>query len=133
MTEPRPDEDVLASDCSVDFPEASVRVQVKCTSQWKIGGRGLTWAVEDNWVRKWDQFIVPVYFVVVIVPEDQDQWLRQDGDGTFHRTAAFWVRLIPGMIGDSIKVPKSQRLTVQTIPLWHSHLLDLFTPGGNHE
>jgi hypothetical protein len=130
MTETAPDEDVLAVDCSVDFPEASARVQVKCTSHWSISGKQLTYPIEPEWVRKWDVIRVPMYFVVVIVPKDPVHWIRQQGDGTFHETAAYWVRLIPGQIGSSIKVPKTQRLSKDTMPVWHDDLLELFTPGG---
>ena len=59
------------------FPEAPVRVQVKCTSQWSISGSQLTYPVEAGWVRKWDAIKVPLYFVVVIVPKDVDHWVRQ--------------------------------------------------------
>ncbi len=132
MTETAPDEDVLAVDCSVDFLEASVRVQVKCTSQWSISGKQLTYPVEAAWVRKWDAIKIPMYFVVVIVPQDLERWVRQEDGGTFHATAAYWVRLIPGEIGTSIDVPKKQRLSKSTMSLWHSDLLALFTPGGSH-
>jgi hypothetical protein len=133
MTETAPDEDVLAVDCSVEFPEAAVRVQVKCTSQWSISGSQLTYPVEAGWVRKWDAIKVPMYFVVVIVPKDPDDWIRHEVGGTAHQTAAYWVRLIPGEIGTSINVPKKQRLTKSTMTEWHKDLLDLFSPGGSHE
>jgi Domain of unknown function (DUF4365) len=128
MTETEPDSDVLAVDCSVMFREADVRVQVKCTSQWTIDGKSLTYPVEEGWIRKWDECKVPVYFAAVIVPSDPDTWLRHDKDGTFHSTAAFWVRLVPGTVSTSIAVPKDQRLTLDTIKIWHSDLLALFTP-----
>jgi hypothetical protein len=81
-------------------------------------------------VHKWDMNVVPVYFVVVIVPDDPAQWIRHDADGTFHGTAAFWARLVPGQIGATINVPKSQRLSMDTLYIWHNDLLDLFRPGG---
>lgn len=128
MTETEPDSDVLAVDCNVAFREADVRVQVKCTSKWTIGGRSLRYPIEEGWIRKWDDSVVPVYFVVVIVPSDPALWLRHDQDGTFHGTAAFWVRLVPGTVGTSLAVPKDQRLTRNTIEIWHSDLLALFKP-----
>lgn len=124
------DEDVLAIDCEVKFPQASVRVQVKCTSRWRITGKSISWPVEDKWVRKWEANEVPVYFVVVIVPARLDQWLRHDPSGTFHRTAAYWVRLQRGTITTRVKVPKEQRLTAATIADWHRDLLSVFRLGG---
>lgn len=126
FTETEPDSDVLAIDCSIWFPQGDVRVQVKCTSRWTIGGRSLTFPVEEEWVRKWDENIFPVYFVVVIVPAlAARHWLRHDSDGTFHHTAAFWARLPPGEVGVSVEVPKDQRLMVSTISSWHQDLLSI--------
>lgn len=131
LIEPKPDEDVLAVDCSLMFPEADVRVQVKCTSRWTIGGKSLTFPLEQEWVRKWDDNILPVYFVVVIVPRQEVRhWIRHDHDGTFHRTAAFWARLPPGEIGSSVVVPKSQRFTARTLSSWHKDLLEIASPAG---
>jgi hypothetical protein len=131
LLENPPDADVLAVDCYVVFRESQVRVQVKCTSQWSIGGSSLTWPVEEGWVRKWDDSLSPVYFVVVIVPNDRKLWICHDGaNGTLHRSAAFWVRLVPGMTKDSIRVPKDQRLMATTMDVWHKDLLDSYRPRG---
>lgn len=128
LQETPPDEDVLAVDCEVSFPEANVRVQVKCTSKWNIRGSSLTYPVEAGWVRKWDMCAVPVYFVVVIVPPDHPStWLQHHEEGTFHSTAAFWARLIPGHTGHSVPVPKDQRLSMETIEIWHRDLRAAFT------
>lgn len=129
MSEPSPDEDVLAVDCSVHFPVGDVRVQVKCTSSWTITGASLTFPLEERWVKKWKRSHVPVYLVVVIVPPDPDQWLHHNDDGTFHETAAFWVRM-PKNPGDSIEVPKDQRLTKATLAAWNNDLLIMYTSGG---
>lgn len=124
--EPEPDSDVLAVDCSIWYPQGDVRVQIKCTSKWTIAGRSLTFPIEQEWVRKWDENIFPVYFVVVLVPTiTVHRWLRHDQDGTFHQAAAFWVKLPQGDIGSSIEVPKTQRLTARTIWAWHQDLLDV--------
>jgi hypothetical protein len=130
LLETEPDEDVLAVDCSIRFPQGDVRVQVKCTSRWMIAGRSLTFPVEQEWVRKWDENFFPVYFVVVIVPKlAAKQWLRHDHNGTFHHTAAFWARLPHGEVGSSVLVPKDQRLMVSTISSWHQDLLEIARPA----
>ena len=130
LLETPPDADVLAVDCYVVFAESQVRVQVKCTSQWSIGGPNVTWPVEQGWVRKWDASLSPVYFVVVVVPSDRSLWMRHDSDGTVHASAAFWVRLIPGMTNNSVRIPNSQRLTVETMDTWHKDLLASYRAGN---
>lgn len=128
MTENSPDEDVLAVDCKVEFNEADVRVQVKCTSQWQLAGRSMSIPVEPDWIRKWDKNLFPVYLVVVIVSEPPSGWLRHDHDGTFHATAGFWTRLRTTEIGRSINVPKGQRLSTDSIAEWHADLLACVSP-----
>lgn len=92
--ETSPDEDVLAIDCLVWVATAPVMVQVKCTSQFKInGGRTATWPVELAWREKWQKCALPVYFVLVVVDEQQMRWMDHHADGTVHRAAAFWVRV----------------------------------------
>jgi hypothetical protein len=129
MTETSQDEDVLATDCQVHFAVGDVRIQVKCTSAWTIGGASLTFPLEEHWVKVWDRSRVPVYLVVVIVPPDPDLWVRHDDGGTFHGSAAFWVR-VPKQPGISIEVPKDQRLTKETLTTWNSDLLAMYMPEG---
>lgn len=131
LTENSPDEDVLAVDCLVNFIESPVRVQVKCTSKRKVvGWKSTSWPVEDHWRTKWSGSKIPVYFVMVVVPATTDTWLAHEPDHTRHNTVAFWSRIQPGLLGKSVKVPISQRLTADTIRLWHRDLATLFTPPG---
>lgn len=51
LIETSPDEDVLATDCEVEFKEASVRVQVKCTSGLTIGGKTKSYSLKPEWLR----------------------------------------------------------------------------------
>jgi hypothetical protein len=114
------DEDVLAVDGSVVFRPASARVQIKCTGQLRIGsGETATWHAEPGWWAKWHDSGVPVYFVVVIVdPDVQTRWLAHRQDGTMHHAAAFWVRVDQMSEGAGITVPKTQRLTADTLHIW---------------
>lgn len=129
LTETSPDEDVLATDCEVEFKEASVRVQVKCTSGLTIGGKTKSYTLKPEWLRKWDESLVPIYFVIVVVPRREATWLDHQADGTYHRTAAFWQR-VPRSGAKSIYIPKTQRLTTDTLPIWRAELLAAFTPAG---
>jgi hypothetical protein len=130
--ENEPDEDVLAVDCDIKFAEGNVSAQVKCTSGRTIRGRSASWPVKPEWVKHWQQAVLPVYFVLVIVPGEIGEWIKHDPDeGTFHQTAAYWRRICRDeQIGSSISLPKDQRLQASTLGLWHSDLLDVFNPGG---
>lgn len=128
FTETSIDEDVLAVDGKVELAEADVRVQIKCTGQFRIaGGSTASWQAEDSWWQKWQNSKTPVYFVLVLVdPDDQLQWLEHRDDGTLHRAAAFWVRVDTMPADVSVTVPKSQRLSASTLTEWSSDLLACF-------
>jgi len=85
--------------------------------------------LKPEWIRKWDQSLLPVYFVIVVVPRKEHVWLDHPISQTVHRTAAFWKRIETGMLGSSISVPKSQRLTAATLARWHTDLIAAFSPG----
>lgn len=130
--ETSPDEDVLAVDGTVDFAVSPVRVQIKCTGRFRIsGGKTATWQAEESWLGNWHQSKIPVYFVLVVVdPDDQLAWLEHQDDGTLHRAAAFWVRVDQLPDVSRIVVPKNQRLTVDTLPLWDAEVDACFTNTG---
>lgn len=129
FTETSPDEDVQAIDGDVKFKEASVGVQVKCTSSLTIGGRSASWPLDPAWIRKWSDALLPVYFVLVIVNKNPATWLSHDENGTTCRAAAFWKRISPADLGARIDVPKRHRLTAETLTIWHRDMLDSFTGG----
>lgn len=132
MTETSPDEDVMAVDCSLDFLEASVRVQVKCSSAFTLRGRSASWPLEESWVRKWGQFHTPLYFVLVKVPDDASQWLQHLDDGTMHRTMAYWKKVEQADLNAKrITLLKGNRLAAATLGQWRSDLLRGFEPGGH--
>lgn len=138
FNETSPGEDTLAIDHTLDFPEGAVRVQVKTTASMSIDDDDeyLSFSAEDKWIEKWARVQVPLYFVIVVVPSVSDSWLNHDTAGTqMVRTAAYWVRLTPGQFESTktIKVPRSQRVTVETIPTWHADLCALFTPIADEE
>lgn len=81
-------------------------------------------------MRKWRQALNPVYFLLVIVPADCQDWLEHDIAGTMHRAAAFWRRIRADEIGTSLGVSKTQRLTLATFDEWRNDLLMAYTPGG---
>jgi hypothetical protein len=120
FTETSIDEDVLAIDGKVEFAVADVRVQVKCTGRFKINsGETATWPADRGWWKKWHGCKVPVYFVLLVLdPDVQHEWLSHTPEGTLHRAAAFWARVDQMSEASGIIVPKSQRLTADTLRDW---------------
>lgn len=127
--ETSPDEDVLAVDCEVVFAEGIVRVQVKCTSSFTLASKTKYWKLKAEWLGKWGQSLLPVYFVIVVVPKSEASWLAHPLDGTMHMTAAFWRRVPLSFAAKSLSIPKTQRLTATTIATWHIDMLAAFSPG----
>ncbi|WP_391647603.1 DUF4365 domain-containing protein [Streptomyces violarus] len=130
FNETAPDEDAIAVDGSLEFAIAAARVQIKCSSQFKISGKSATWDSELHWRNSWSTSAVPVYFVLVILDyKDPVDWIRHHDAGTDHRAAAFWVRVNgTGAPAEKILVPKVQRLTVATLELWEREVKSCFIP-----
>jgi hypothetical protein len=129
FTETPPDEDVLAVDGTVDFIVASARIQVKCSSRFKIAGSSASWHSELHWRERWKESGVPVYFVLVILDYDErPRWVEHHASGTNHKAAAFWVRVNQLEEGQSINIPKTQRLTIATLNIWAQEVESCFFP-----
>ncbi|MEU0118464.1 DUF4365 domain-containing protein [Streptomyces bobili] len=127
--ETSPDEDAMAVDGDVDFLAAPARIQIKCTSQFTISGRGATWPAEVHWRDRWNAAKIPVYFVLVILDRsDRHEWISHHGAGTDHRAAAFWTRVDRIGPNENVAVPKSQRLTVATLADWEREVEECFLP-----
>lgn len=126
------DEDVLAIDGIIPFAEATVSVQIKCTSQFSLrGSTTATWPADVTWREKWKKNKLPVYFVLVIVERDQTIWLDHSvRSHTLCRAAAFWARVDPLSEAQAITVPRSQRLTVDTFFGWWADALACFGQGS---
>ena len=81
--------------------------------------------MKDHWQESWTRSKLPVYFVLVVVDEqDRAAWLDHRSDGTFHRAAAYWTRVDTGTEADRISIDKTQRLTTETFHTWNTDLLD---------
>ncbi|MGI5401824.1 DUF4365 domain-containing protein [Streptomyces sp. CA-135486] len=127
--ETSPDEDAMAIDGDVDFIAASARVQIKCSSQFKISGRGATWPAEVHWRDRWNKCKVPVYFVLVILEHnDRPDWVEHHPAGTDQQAAAFWVRVDSIGPEENVVIPKSQRLTISTLTQWAEEVEECFSP-----
>jgi hypothetical protein len=130
--ETSPDEDVLAIDGTVQFPALPVRIQVKCTKK-VFGSTGvMSWPVTEEWKAKWSKNFGPAYFVVVQVPNDvPGDWIDYNGAGiTTHRSTAYWARIDPASMGASITIPRTNRLTAESLASWNADLLSCFSEEG---
>ncbi len=88
-------------------------------------------AIESRWVERWADRLTPVYFLVVVVPTNIEDWIRHPLDGTFHRAAGYWRRVQPNELGSSIVLDRTERLSVDTMDIWHADLLAAFAgPEG---
>ncbi|GAA1880808.1 DUF4365 domain-containing protein [Asanoa iriomotensis] len=129
FTETSPDEDHLAVDGVLNLGTAPICIQVKCSGQFRIRGRSASWSVEPEWREKWTKSKLPVYFILVILDiDDHPHWLLHKVDGTMHKAAAFWVRVDKLGKEKRIKIPKRQRLTVDTLSSWSAEVDACFEP-----
>jgi hypothetical protein len=136
LHEPRPGADMLAYDGLVTFPEGSVRVQIKTTHIWDLAGTNerMGYTATEKWVESWSDALMPVYFVVVVVPHSTTggPWLDHHATGThLPGTAAFWSRIDTQSFTPqnmSVAALRSQRLDGSTLLTWQLDLIKAF--GG---
>lgn len=120
------DEDVQAVDATVDFARLPVRVQIKCTSQFKVGNGKLTLELEPGWVDKWTESDTTVFVVVVKVPAHVPSWVEHDDAVTRHNTVAFGRRFEPGVHTKSMTFTATDKLTSDTIYKWRDLAYDIY-------
>jgi hypothetical protein len=122
--ETRQDEDVHAIDMGVIFPEAEVRVQLKCSSKKTMARDFETIALDKGWIAKWSLSLVPVFLVLVVVPDDQREWLEDSDRATLHNTHAYWTRIETPIPDDrkSVRISKADRVTIETLRVWRNAL-----------
>lgn len=131
IAETEPDEDIMAVDVDVRFPRLTSRVQIKCTSKFKITGKSVTMDLDPKWVASWSDSFAPVYFVVVIVPAVIPDWIAHHANSTSHRTGAYWARFDPAIHKNKITVLKRDRFTLDTLHGWKSDVDRKLGIGGD--
>jgi hypothetical protein len=128
LTETAPDEDVYAVDCDLKYGPVSLPVQVKCTAKHVLPADKEPWVdVEPAWAAKWEESVLPVHLVLVIVEADPEGWLDHRDDGTWHPAAAYWVR-VTGSEKGRVKFPLEQRLDAAALAGWYTNVMSRF--GG---
>ena len=129
LQEGRQDEDCWAVDTTVDLTAAPVLVQLKCTSSPALNKEGYRVDLKSEWVRKWTIKRVPVYVVLVVVPEVHGEWIEHLSDTTMHNTHAYWQRFEEGKHTSSIVLPHRHRFSSATLHVWEDQLDDVFGGG----
>lgn len=129
LQEGRQDEDCWAIDTTVDLTAASVLVQLKCTSSPLSTDGGYRVPLKTTWIEKWSAKQVPVYILLVVVPEVHDSWIEHVSEQTVHKTHAYWARFDPLVHDKSIVLPSAQRFSRETLATWETQLDDVF--GGS--
>lgn len=124
--ETSPDEDVDAIDATLKFARASVEVQVKCKSTFKVGVGPATLDLEDAWVKKWTGHYSPVYVVLVKVPPTICDWIDGKTTSTIHKTVAFGKLFDPKLHTTKMKFTKADQLTSETLYDWRDATYEFF-------
>lgn len=128
------DQDIKGIDCRVEFFEVSLGVQIKCTGRQLSKSGTLSYDIGENVFAKWKRSLLPIYLVVVVVPEEIDEaWddFTVD-DSTLLKSAAYWTLIDRQKDSGpwSVPIERANRLTPETLADWHSDsILEGF--GGN--
>lgn len=127
------DEDALAVDGAINYPEAALRVQVKATTKYSLSKQTgeLTFPIEDAWREKWRINVNPTYLILVLLDGDKVNWLNFEDNRTVAGAYALWSRIdtLPED-ATSVTMDRSRRFTTKTVSAWHEDLLSAYRPGG---
>lgn len=120
------DQDINAIDAQLDFLEAPLRVQLKCTSSLTVTDRGLRFPLKEEWIRKWRRSPLPVYLLVIVLSSDAD-WITHAPPSTITNATAYWAR-VDNVEPDarSILIGPNNTVDNNTIASW----FDEFAEGG---
>lgn len=129
MQETRQDEDVDAVDMSVEYPEAPVRVQLKCSSTKTMHGDYETIDLRDHWITSWKTSGIPVFLVLVVVDPSCRDWIEEQPVQTLHRAHAYWAQFDPSSIRKSVRIYSANRVTVGTLLEWRNITRAAFGQG----
>ena len=120
------DSDYMAIDGTIEYPRVAARVQVKCTSQFKVGNGNMSLPLKPHWVTKWAESATAVFVVVVKVPKSVPDWVEHDSVFTRHRTVAFGKRFEPTVHQTVMAFTAADKLTTETIYDWRQLTYDIY-------
>ena len=105
------------------YRSPKIEAQLKCTSREEVGGKD---AISfDLKVKNYNEicpehFLVPRILIVVIVPENIDEWLHQTEEELVLRRCAWWMSLRGEPMSDNVKtirvsLPRAQVFGPQSL------------------
>ncbi|WP_374228006.1 DUF4365 domain-containing protein [Rhodococcus qingshengii] len=115
VSETRQDEDVHAIDMSVEYPESSVRLQLKCSSSMQMTRKFETISCDQYRIDRWRDNAGPVFIVLVVVPDNHYDWIADEDRSTLHRTHAYWAQYDPNSTRKSVRVYQENRVTLDVV------------------
>ena len=119
-------EDHLAVDLNVQFPAASVRVQVKCGTRTPNRNGSISVPVAPAWRDRWCASKTPVYLIYVRLEKGLPlDWLDHPPLETTVHARAQWVR-VNGLSAASVSVPSGNRLSLGTFETWNQQVEECF-------
>jgi hypothetical protein len=123
-------EDHLATDLSVEFRPAPVRVQVKAGCKRRNSDGSYSVSITEKWRKDWRDAKIPVYLVYVhLEHKPPAKWLEHPAVSTMVHAHAYWVR-VDGVSVATVRVPTANRLTVDTFKVWNSDIEATFGMGA---
>lgn len=124
-------EDHMAVDLNVQFPAATVRVQVKCGTRKPNRSGSISVPINPAWRDHWARLRTPVYLVYVrlerLLPPD---WIYHDKMHTVVHAHAHWIR-VNGVSAASVSLPVSNRLSIDTCATWNRAVEECFGEAGS--
>lgn len=120
------DSDYIAIDGTIEYPRVAARVQIKCTSQFKVGPGNMSLQLKPGWVEKWSESETAVFVVVVKVPKSVPDWVEHDAVFTRHGTVAFGKRFISADHQSVMTFTAADKVKTETIYDWRQLTYDIY-------
>lgn len=127
--ETSPGEDHLAADLNVNFRPAPIRVQVKAGRKRRNKDGTFSVSITEKWRTDWTAAKIPVYLVYVHLEHRVPaKWFEHPISSTTVHAHAYWVR-VDGLSVTTVRVPTTNRLTVDTFKVWNDDIEATFGMG----
>lgn len=124
-------EDHLAVDLNVQFPAATVRMQIKCGTRTPNRSGAISVPLDPGWRDRWCLMKTPVYLVYVRLQQgNPPDWLEHPPLATTVHARAQWVR-VNGVSAASVSVPVANRLTIDTFATWNQQVEECFEKAAS--
>lgn len=115
----RPDPDVAGIDVLLQYPSASIGVQLKSTHSLTFNKKGLLrFGVKPGWVTNWHRAGIPPRLVLYVIDRDPLGWSKFVPGGEMHSALAYWAVLDRQVSAPSVTIDRTNRFTAETLEVW---------------